>query len=34
MHHECVYYMIDNSCVIKDTIIFHDNMVTADPQKR
>tara|TARA_A100001015_G_scaffold106723_1_gene118459 strand:- start:3065 stop:3664 length:600 start_codon:yes stop_codon:yes gene_type:complete len=33
MHYECVYHMINNNCVTKDTIICHDDIVTADAKK-
>ena len=33
MHYECAYHMINNKCVSKDTIICHDDIVTADAKK-
>lgn len=33
MHYECVYHIINNKCVTKDTIICHDDIVTPDGKK-
>lgn len=33
MHYECVYHMINNRCIVKDTIICHDDIVTPDAKK-
>ena len=33
MHYDCVYYIVNNECVTKDTIICHDDILTSDAKK-